>query len=319
MRGVLGAAGAEGLRRAAVWIGVDGEFRGSGFLVGRGLVVTAAHVVAGAARVRVAGRIGVSEVGADAVRARPAAGDGGLFFPYPDLAVVTVREWQQHPVADLAARDAEPGTEVAALGYSTRTPTPGVQPDSLALRVAGRSGDFVRLTGDGVWQGLSGSMLAGPDGRVVGVLKGSRSYKEIQGGWFTPVSALHAFLGTAPVPAPAPPPDRLAPRRAGPPTDADLVDALMAFPALAAAERRQDLLARMGDHLGLPYSFEAAERSARRDHLFQLVLSCRHHRDSRAALTALHTALEEMVPHDRALDRLWEEIRRALGDDGEVP
>jgi hypothetical protein len=69
----------------------------------------------------------------------------------------------------------------------------------------------------------------------------------------------------------------------------------------------------MGSHLGLPYSFEVDERPDRRDHLYRLVHRCRHYRDERAALRALYTAMEELVPYDGALDKLGLLIGRAIG------
>lgn len=322
---------ADGRHSPAVWIEVGGAFRGSGFLVGDGLAVTAAHVVAHAVAEKAAPAVrhpsGTWPVPAGGVRAVPARGDGGRFHPYPDLALLTVPGWTGHPVAALAAADAGPGTEVSALGYSPRTPTPGVQPDSLELRVGNRSGDFVRILGDGVREGFSGSMLLDGAGLVVGVVKGSRAYRDDQGGWCTPVSALRTLLGLpAPVVSSVPSvlsvpsvPSVPAPEESGPPpTDPELVDALLAFPQLARAEGRHDLLERMGDHLGLPYSFEVAERSGRRDHLFRLVSGCRHFRDERAALRALYTAMEEIVPYDRALERLRDLVGRAVGGWGDA-
>lgn len=304
-----GPGGADDPHGPAVRIAVGGEFAGSGFYAGGGIVVTAAHVVAG----RDGAEIGVDDRrGTVKARAYPEAGDGGRFFPYPDLAVLSGTGWEPHPVAVLAAHDPAPGTDVLALGYSTHTPTPGVQPDTLALRVAGRSGAFLRVLGDRIREGFSGSMLVDPAGQVVGVLKGSRSYADALGGWCTPVSALHTLLGTPPLPRPQVPDPPQAP---APPSDADLVDALLAFPALARPEGRYDLQERMGDHLGLPYSFEVDDRPARRDHLYRLVLSCRHFRDERAALRALYTAMEEIVPYDKALERLRELVGRATGQD----
>lgn len=288
--------------RSAVWVNVAGEFRGSGFLVSPGLVVTAAHVVvdgAGpAAKVTVHHSSGSCSIAAQDIRAEPSTGDGGRFHPYPDLAVLPVHPWDGQHVAKLAATEADRGMELTALGYSTYTPSPGVQPDTLALRVAGRSGDFVKVLGDGVREGLSGSMLSGADGLVYGVLKGSRSYRDHQGGWFVPVSALSAFLraGTSPAPVMVEAPS--------PPGDHELVEALMAFPSMSRLNSRHDLLDKMGDHLRLPYSFEVDERADRRDHLLRLICRCRHYRDTAAAFRALYTAMEELVPYDGALDRL---------------
>ncbi|WP_328841929.1 effector-associated domain 2-containing protein [Streptomyces europaeiscabiei] len=305
------------LRECAVWIDVAGEFRGSGFLVSPSTVVTAAHVVVDgngpASEVRIHHSTGSYSVAARDIRAEPRANDGGLFHPFPDLAVLPVPPLDGRSVARLAASDAAWHTELTALGYSLNTPTPGVQPDTLALRVAGRSGDFVKVLGDGVREGLSGSMLLGTDGLVYGVVKGSRSYRDDSGGWFVPVSVLAAFLGNDVQPAPA------KTGAISPPTDKEIVDALMAFPVMTRLDGRYDLLDRMGDHLGLPHSFEVEERADRRDHLHRLVRRCRHYRDGRAAFRSLYTAMEELVPYDGALDRLRVVVGRAIGGwEGEV-
>ncbi|WP_035845013.1 trypsin-like peptidase domain-containing protein [Kitasatospora azatica] len=304
----LGLAQSEALHHCAVWITAGGEFLGSGFLAGPGLVVTAAHVVTGK-QVLAVGHASGSHPVAE-VRAEPPRGDGGLFHPFPDLAALTVPDWPDHPVAALAQADPPPGAPVTALGYSTWTPSPGVQPDTLALRVEGRSGAFVRVLGDGVRDGHSGSMLAGPDGLVHGVLKGSRSYRQDQGGWFVPVTALRAFLGLTVSQAPSTV-DRSV-------NDADLVEGLMRFPAMARTESRYDLLEKMGRHLGLPYSFEAEDAPERRDHLYRIVRRCRHYRDPHAAFRALYTALEELVPYDGALSGFQELVGRAIGGWGSV-
>ncbi|MFH9353361.1 trypsin-like peptidase domain-containing protein [Kitasatospora sp. NPDC017646] len=287
-------------------------FRGSGFLVAPGLAVTCAHVVLD--------RRGVAEglvvrhesssypVPPGAVRAEPDTAGNGPFEAFPDLALLDVpaAAGTGHPVAPTAGGEAEPGTWLTALGYSEATPSPGANADTVALRVVGRSGEFVGVGGF-VQPGFSGSMLVGPDGLVRGVLKGSRSYKQDLGGWYVPLAALIAFLGPL-VPATEP---RSAPEP--PPGDAELVAALMAVPYTARADGRFDLLERMGEHLGLPHSFEVEERSDRRDHLFRIVRRCRYHRDASAALQALYAALEELAPYDGALDRIRALVERATG------
>ncbi|MEV5877498.1 trypsin-like peptidase domain-containing protein [Streptomyces sp. NPDC052101] len=293
----------------AVWISVGGTFRGCGFFVAEGLVATAAHVVGGGcdADIAITHASGTYRVVTKTVRACPPDDDGASrFHPFPDLAVLPVPECSGHTIARLAMADPEPGMTVTALGFSAETPTPGVQPDSLRLHVAGRSGEFGRILGDGVRPGFSGSMLVGPDGLAVGVLKGSRDYRRDRGGWFVPVSALRGVLTEAGHELNAhPPPPR-------PPSDAELVEALLAFPSLGRSEGRQDLLEAMGRTLGLPYSFEVDERSGRREHLGRLVHRCRHYRDERAALRALHEAMAELVPHDGALEQLRSVVERAV-------
>ncbi|MFJ8475147.1 trypsin-like peptidase domain-containing protein [Kitasatospora sp. NPDC094011] len=307
----LDRARAEALHRCAVRIEAADGFRGSGFLVAPGLAVTCAHVVLDGR-----GRRGPAEglvvrhgasaypVPPEAVRAEPDTAGDGPFEAFPDLALLDLpaAAGAGHPVAPLAGVEAEPGSWLTALGYSEATPTRGASIDTVALRVVGHSGEFIGVTGY-VQPGFSGSMLAGPDGLVHGVLKGSRSYKQDLGGWYVPLAALIAFLGTAvAVTAPEPPP-----------SDAELVAVLMAVPYTARSDGRYDLLERMGEHLGLPHSFEVEERSDRRDHLSRLVRRCRNHRDPSAALGALYAALAELAPYDGGLEQLRGLVERAVG------
>jgi hypothetical protein len=341
--------GSGGTPAAALWVAGAGRFRGSAFHLGGGLVVSAAHVVLGGEPLSVVAADGGAHPVAD-VWATPAAapGEDARFHPFPDLALLTVPGCAGLPAARPAADDPAPGTAVTALGYAPDTPSPGIQPDTLSLRVGGVSGAYLRVLGDGVREGFSGSMLvADRTGLVVGVLKASRSYRDVRGGWFTPVTALRDFLGprlpaagqddappgagaaaesgiaaeseiaAASVPAAGSGAAARVPAQSAsaeiPPTDAELVDALLAFPALARADHRYDLLDRMGQLLGLPHSFEVEERSGRREHLYRLVLSCRQYRDERAALRSLYTAMEETAPYDKALDRLRALVGRAAG------
>ncbi|MET9010377.1 trypsin-like peptidase domain-containing protein [Streptomyces olivaceoviridis] len=297
------------LQNSAVWISAGGSLRGSGFLMDEGIVVTAAHVVVDETSPNsdlvVHHASGDYPVLSDQVRAEPSAHDGSLFYPYPDLAALQVPGLSGRPVPKLAAVEAEPSTELTALGYSGTGPMASVQVETLMLRAAGRSGPYLRLLGDGLRPGHSGSMLLNPDGLVCGVLKGSRSYSDDQGGWSASVAALTEFLGIKAAGTVSP--------TVRPPTDAEIVEALMAFPALARPDRRYDLLDKMGDHLRLPHSFEADERPERRDHLYRIVYRCRHYRDSSAALTSLYTAIEELVPYDAALEKLRVVIGNAVG------
>ncbi|MFE2110890.1 trypsin-like peptidase domain-containing protein [Kitasatospora sp. NPDC059463] len=290
---------------------VAGDFAGCGFLVAPGLAVTAAHVLVGARReaAPVTLRHGpdVHPVAAQALRLFPETGTGGPFHPFPDLALLAVPGWSGHPVAPLGTGELATGTRLTALGFSTHTPDLGTaRPDTLALRVVGPAGDFVRVSGDGVRDGHSGSMLVGADGLVHGVLKGSRSYELDHGGWFTPAAALDALLGTARPAAPGPP--------APPPGDDELVAALMAFRLLRRSDGRFLLLDAMGRELGLPYGFEADELPDRRLHLHAVVAGCRSFRDGRVALRALVTALAGLAPEDGALDDLRRLVGRAVGE-----
>ncbi|MFE7564566.1 trypsin-like peptidase domain-containing protein [Kitasatospora sp. NPDC057500] len=302
----------EALRDCAVMVEVAGGFAGCGFLVAPGLVAGAAHVLVEARReaapVAVRHASGVHPVATGAVRLFPDTGDGGRFHPFPDLALLSVPGLTGHPVAPLASGPPEPGARLTALGFSTYTPDLGTaRPDTLALRVVGRAGDYVRVSGDGVRDGHSGSMLVGADGAVHGVLKASRSYELDQGGWFTPVGALRALLVEAgidvPGPIPVPPP----------PGDGELVAALMPIPLLQRLDGRFLLLDAMSRALGVPYAFEVAEHPTQRLHLHGIVRGCRSFRDGRVALRALVTAVEELAPDDGALDELRRLVGRATG------
>ncbi|WP_159394416.1 hypothetical protein, partial [Streptomyces sp. NRRL S-495] len=258
---------------------------------------------------------GQHAVPADRIRLDPetgedsgSTGNGKGSYPFPDLALLGVPDWAGHPVVRLAAAEAEPDTVLTALGYSTHTPSPGARPDTLRLRVVGLADRYLGVRGDGIRDGHSGSMLVDGDGLVRGVLKGSRSFQRDEGGWYTPVGALTALLGTAGV-APVPPP--------APPGNGELVDALMAFELLRRPDGRYDLLDTMGRHLGLAHSFEAEERPDRRTHLHQIVRACRSFRDGRTALRALRTAMAELAPDDGALGTLDAVVGRALGERGD--
>ncbi|MEV0188901.1 trypsin-like peptidase domain-containing protein [Kitasatospora purpeofusca] len=311
-----GLAATEALRRCTVVITVAGGFRGSGFLVAPGLAVTAAHVVAPAARaaepVGVRHESGEHTVPADRIRLAPEVGEGSGgsssgngkgYYPFPDLALLGVPGWTGHPVARLAAAEAETDSVLTALGYSTHTPSPGARPDTLRLRVVGLADRYLGVRGDGIREGHSGSMLVDGNGLVRGVLKGSRSFQRDEGGWYTPVGALTVLLDTAGVAPPTP---------LAPPGNGELVDALMDFELLRRAEGRYDLLDAMGRQLDLKHSFEAEERPDRRTHLHQIVRACRSFRDGRTALRALRSAMAELAPDDGSLDRLDAVVGRAL-------
>ncbi|RDL05190.1 trypsin-like peptidase [Streptomyces sp. HB202] len=295
-----------------VWITAGDEFRGSGFLTSAGTVTTAAHVVVDGALndLVVHHASGAYPVQAHDVRAAPKTGDGGRFYPFPDLATVYVSALSDHSVLPLAHTEAPVGSEVTCLGYSSSVPgSDEVQPETLLLCVAGVSGPFRRFLGDGVRPGHSGAAVLNRDGAVCGVLKGSRDYRDDLGGWFVPLATLSQFLGMGPTAAPIHEPV---------PSEAEVVDVLLAFPALARPDSRFDLLDIMGRHLGLSHSFDADDRPDRRGHLQRIVSRIEHFRDRDVAYKALYTAMEEMVPYDQALERLCDVIGRAVGGWGSV-
>ncbi|MFB6889719.1 trypsin-like peptidase domain-containing protein [Kitasatospora sp. NPDC056327] len=319
----LGLAGAEALRACAVMVEVAGEFAGCGFLVAPGLAVTAAHVLLDARRdsseVVLRHASGARTVPAGGVRLFPESGDGTLFHPFPDLALLPVPGWTGHPTVRLATGGAEPDTRLTAIGFSTETPDQGTaRPDTLVLRVVGPAADYVRVSGDGIRKGHSGSLLADPDGLVRGVLKGSRSYDADEGGWYTPAAALAAVLDRAGIAF-----GSAAPPAGPPPTDGELVTVLMTFGILQNSAGRFAMLTAMGRILGLPYPFGADEHADARLHLHAIVTRCRSFWTERAnpweesnALRAIVDALAELAPEDQALRKLRPLVERAVGGRG---
>ncbi|MFF2043443.1 trypsin-like peptidase domain-containing protein [Kitasatospora sp. NPDC058170] len=188
--------GVEAALTAVVEVCDDSGFLGSGFVLSPGTVLTAAHVARrGRSGLGVRGPWGW--VGATSpVRLFPAEPGDGRFHAFPDLALLDLdREVEQAPFALDAGRPPNPGTVVLVAGFSTYTPMPGAQEDSLLLTVAGPSAGYLRVTGDEVKDGFSGSMVIRLDsGAVCGVLKGSRDFDGVRGGWFTPLAALAAAL-----------------------------------------------------------------------------------------------------------------------------
>jgi hypothetical protein len=135
-----------------------------------------------------------------------------------------------------------------------------VQPDSLLLETSGPAGPFIRVIGDEVKGGLSGSMaMRRSTGLVCGVLKGTRDYKAVRGGWITLVPALLEVLGP------------VATVRRAQVTDQDVMDVLLQFDQLAQLQGRYDLLSIMGSLLGMRHarrpssvaSSDTATRSSR--------------------------------------------------------
>jgi tetratricopeptide (TPR) repeat protein len=80
---------------------------------------------------------------------------------------------------------------VIAYGFSSYTPDADVAVDTLRLVVAGAGANFLRVSGDRVVPGMSGSMVLDEEsGQVGGVVKASRNIDEVQGGWIIPITAV---------------------------------------------------------------------------------------------------------------------------------
>ncbi|MFF0449793.1 trypsin-like peptidase domain-containing protein [Streptomyces sp. NPDC004609] len=176
--------------RHVVGIHAAGVFCGTGFLAAPDTVLTCAHVVAG--RRDLTAAVEGVPVTAEVVRMAPPTRGAGGIHGYPDLAELRLSEPVDGAAGVWLDRAAPlQSASVSVHGFSGHTLEPGVQPDTLRLQVAGRSGRYVRLQGDQVVQGFSGGpVLNTATGRVCGILKASRSEKGTLGGWLIPVEAL---------------------------------------------------------------------------------------------------------------------------------
>jgi S1-C subfamily serine protease len=145
----------------------DNEQEGSGFVVGKGLVATNAHVVAGES----AGNTQVL-VGGTSYRATPV-----LFDPSFDLAVLRT-DAPLGPVLPISAGIVARGTQAAMLGYPEDGPL-SVGPAGVTEEVTAigkdiyNSGSVTRgvyALDAVVLPGNSGGPLVGPGGQVIGVV-----------------------------------------------------------------------------------------------------------------------------------------------------
>ena len=145
----------------------SGREIGTGVVLGDGTVLTARHVVDGAATVLV-------EVDADASVHRGrvvAVGRGGR-----DLALVRVDDAITGPRASFAARPPRPGEEVAVSGHAVGGPlvtTLGRVVAVVTDRPLGDDGGPMLVTTASVRAGMSGGPVIDADGRLVGLAIGA--------------------------------------------------------------------------------------------------------------------------------------------------
>ena len=146
---------------------------GSGFLAGKGLVVTNAHVVAGI------GNIGVRQ-GNATQRATLI-----WFDPAQDVAVLRVTALSGAPLR-LLGRAPDIGTDVAAVGFPAGGPLVAIplrvrgNVDAVGDDLYGRSSvtrSLVALQGPPLAPGVSGSPVVTADGDVVAMLVGASTAK----------------------------------------------------------------------------------------------------------------------------------------------
>lgn len=295
------------VRRCAVWLSDRQGFRGSGFFLTAGEVVTAAHVL-GAARGAVTVHWQRHELAEERRRLFPADPGGGRYHAFPDLGLVTVAgQYGQDgvPVDREAGRPV--GTPMVVCGFSSHTPADGVHADSLLLEAAGPAAGYVRLRGDEVKAGFSGSMVLRLGGTgVCGVLKASRDFDDPRGGWYTPLTALAEVLPEGDAlrrvfGLPSPQPE--APGRR-------LVEILEAVPDMDDPGFRRQLIRQVGGFLQPGSLLRVSHREQMRDHIVEIIETCRSHRDPRSAFLALTRAVEFLRPESAAalvLRQEWEQ------------
>ncbi|MET9669666.1 VMAP-related conflict system protein [Streptomyces sp. NPDC006475] len=187
-----------------VRVGGPGLRGGSGFFVGRGLVVTCAHVVA----VQAAGGTTATATHArvtwlgrhteGSVRAVPPEHRGEGLWSYPDLAVITLEEpVPDHPWIPMADRTPRIGQRLYAVGYSR------IYESDAKLGGSGVEYESPLSFGDGkaVFQLKNGELAAGKSGgplldldrgEVCGVVTTTRRENLDMGGLALPVSAVLA-------------------------------------------------------------------------------------------------------------------------------
>lgn len=176
-----------------------GSFRGTGFFVAPGVVLTCAHVVHGTGGTRVRWRSGCAS--AALVRAEPPLESvlDPARYPLPDLAVLQVEggaDWG-HPCAGLTAEPpvlSRPPDALYLAGYTIEHgPDPaltGATTEFEAL-VSEYGHEFFKLKHGQVLPGFSGSPLLNMrTGLVVAIVESSRGRYADLGGFAVPVSEL---------------------------------------------------------------------------------------------------------------------------------
>lgn len=182
------------LRECVVQV-IDDGFRGSGFFVAPGLVISCAHVVDGASgplRVVWQGR----ELPVGAVRMFPEQRGAGTHYPLPDMVLLRVTESAGQGSVWLGQSSPAIGAELIGVGFSSDSPAGAVATDSILVTTVGPAGDgFLKIKNDRVPAGMSGSpLLDRVSGRVCGMLKASRDYHCSEGGWIVPIEVIVSYL-----------------------------------------------------------------------------------------------------------------------------
>jgi hypothetical protein len=153
-----------------------GRLRGTGFFVQNGLVLTCAHVVKRLDDLHIAydGR----SLPVDVVLRVPEEHGPGQLYAFPDLAFLRLREPLDHPWLSLARTPQLPD-RLAAITHG------GVEPTEFPIRfdVVGRRGQYLRVRGDQILDGMSGAPAYDPaTGWVHGIIKASDDKRSVAGG-----------------------------------------------------------------------------------------------------------------------------------------
>jgi hypothetical protein len=192
--------GTDRSRRCVVWLTSPTGFLGTGFLVAPQTVLTCAHVAAGGSHVVLPDGV---RAAIETARLVPANRGTGDYYAFPDLAILTLADPAEHPWLPLGKDGPATGARVEVLGFSTATPEQDLLPDSLLVTVAGESGGYLRVIGDQVVPGFSGSPVLDPaTGFVVGMVKATRDQDGALGGWIVPATVIRETLAEYGPPTP---------------------------------------------------------------------------------------------------------------------
>lgn len=168
----------------------EGTGSGTGFVVGEGYVLTAAHVVDGAVSITV--HLGGRPYRANVVEANPR----------DDLALLWVERLPRVAALPWAPRLEGVGDQVVAVGHPHGTGSPAAR----WTAVAGMGGSgplrLVLYTADPFAKGYSGAPLVDRAGQVVGVVTGNVASGGVELGVATPASRAAPWLAGLGVPLP---------------------------------------------------------------------------------------------------------------------